>query len=89
MWTSAISFVASANAAVYCGARVEFIDISLDDYNLDVSSLKKKLSEAKKNNKIPKAIIVVHFAGNPCKMDQIYLLKKNINLKLLRMLHTL
>ena len=83
VWTSAISFVASANAAVYCGARVEFIDISLDDYNLDVSSLKKKLSEAKKNNKIPKAIIVVHFAGNPCKMDQIYLLKKKYKFKII------
>ena len=78
VWTSAISFVASANAAAYCGARIEFIDISLNDYNLDITSLKKKLIEAKKKDKVPKAIIVVHFAGNPCQMDEIYLLKKKI-----------
>ncbi len=83
VWTSAISFVASANAAAYCGARIEFIDISLNDYNLDITSLKKKLIEAKKKDKVPKAIIVVHFAGNPCQMDEIYLLKKKYKFKII------
>ena len=83
VWTSAISFVASANAAAYCGAQIEFLDISLNDYNLDIISLKKKLLEAKKKDKIPKAIIVVHFAGNPCQMDEIYLLKKKYKFKII------
>ena len=47
VWTSAISFVASANAAVYCGANVEFLDISLNDYN-NISNLKAKLLKANK-----------------------------------------
>ena len=40
VWTSAISFVASANAAAYCGANIEFLDISLNDYNINISNLK-------------------------------------------------
>ena len=54
VWTSAISFVASANAAAYCGAQIEFLDISLNDYNLDIISLKKKLLEAKKKTRFQK-----------------------------------
>ena len=73
VWTSAISFVASANAAVYCSADIDFLDISLEDYNIDIKSLEKKLIFAKRKNKLPKVIIVVHFAGNPCQMKEIYL----------------
>ena len=47
VWTSAISFVASANAAAYCGANIEFLDISLNDYNINISNLKTKLLKAK------------------------------------------
>ena len=83
VWTSAISFVASANAAAYCGANIEFLDISLDDFNLDISLLKKKLKQAKKNKKLPKAIIVVHFAGNPCQMREIKSLKKKYKFKII------
>ena len=43
VWTSAISFVASANAAVYCSADIDFLDISLEDYNIDIKSLEKKI----------------------------------------------
>ena len=81
VWTSAISFVASANAAAYCNADIDFLDISLDDFNIDIQGLEKKLIIAKRKNKLPKVIIAVHFAGNPCQMKQIYSLKKNISLK--------
>ena len=83
VWTSAISFVASANAAVYCSADIDFLDISLEDYNIDIKSLEKKLIVAKRKNKLPKVIIVVHFAGNPCQMKEIYLLKKKYKFKII------
>ena len=83
VWTSAISFVASANAAVYCNADIDFLDISLEDFNIDTQSLEKKLIIAKRKNKLPKVIIVVHFAGNPCQMKQIYLLKKKYKFKII------
>ncbi len=83
VWTSAISFVASANAAVYCNADVDFLDISLEDFNIDIQSLEKKLITAKKKNKLPKVIIVVHFAGNPCQMKQINFLKKKYKFKII------
>ena len=83
VWTSAISFVASANAAAYCGANIEFLDISLNDYNINISNLKTKLLKAKQKGRLPKAIIVVHFAGNPCRMDEIYSLKKKYKFKII------
>ena len=55
VWTSAISFVASANAAVYCSADIDFLDISLEDYNIDIKSLEKKLIFAKRKNKPKKS----------------------------------
>ena len=48
LWTSPISFVASSNCALYCGAKVDFVDINLENFNIDVSKLKKKLEVAKK-----------------------------------------
>ena len=83
VWTTAIGFVASANAPTYCGAKVEFLDISLENFNISISHLKKKLSAAKKRNKLPKAIILVHFAGLPCEMREIYKLKKKYNFKII------
>ena len=54
VWTSAISFVASANAAVYCNADIDFLDISLEDFNIDIQSLEKKLIAAKKKTNCQK-----------------------------------
>ena len=54
VWTSAISFVASANAAAYCGANIEFLDISLNDYNINISNLKTKLLKAKQKGRLLK-----------------------------------
>ena len=75
-WTSPISFVASANCALLSNATIDFVDIDPNTYNISVIELKNKLIKAKKNNKLPKVLIVVHLAGLPCDMYEIYLLSK-------------
>lgn len=72
IWTVANTFVATANAALYCGATVDFVDISIDDYNLDMSKLEQKLSHAKKNGLLlPKIVTPVHFSGLSCDMKKL------------------
>ena len=83
VWTSPISFAASANCAVLCGAKVDFVDIDLKNYNLDVNKLEQKLKIAKKKNKLPKIIIPVHYAGFPCDMEKIYKLKKKYHFSII------
>ena len=70
------SFVSSANCALMCGAKVDFVDINPDTYNISIASLKKKLKKAKLNNKLPKILIPVHFAGASCDMYEIHKLSK-------------
>ena len=72
VWTSPISFVASSNCALYCGASVDFVDVESDSANLSVTSLKQKLIKAKEEKKLPKVVIPVHLSGNPCDMEEIY-----------------
>ena len=76
LWTSPNSFVASANCGLYCGAKVDFVDIDTKTYNLSVDKLEKKLIQAKKENKLPKILIPVHFSGQSCKMKKISDLSK-------------
>ncbi len=76
LWTSPISFVASANCGIYCGANVDFVDINLNTGLMDVDCLKNKLEEAKKNNKLPKIVIPVHLCGSSCDMERIFELSK-------------
>ena len=71
VWTSPNSFVASANCALYCGADIDLVDIDSDSLNLSVEQLSEKLEISKRNNTLPKALIIVHFAGNPCDMEAI------------------
>ena len=70
-WTSPNSFVASANCGLYCGAKVDFIDIDPETYNLSIEELEKKLIQAKQDNRLPKIVIPVHFAGQSCDMKRI------------------
>ena len=70
-WTTPISFVASANCGLMVGAKIDFVDIDTETGNISIDLLKKKLQIAKKNNKLPKIIIIVHFAGNPVNMKKI------------------
>lgn len=80
LWTSTNTFVASANCALYCGAKPDFVDINPLTYNMDVDKLEAKLIEASKTDSIPKIVIPVHFAGQSCEMERIYDLKKKYNL---------
>ncbi len=76
VWTSPISFVASANCALYCGAEVDFVDIDRKSYNMSTSALEQKLINAKKNNKLPKVVIAVHLCGQSCEMEPIHTLSR-------------
>jgi UDP-4-amino-4,6-dideoxy-N-acetyl-beta-L-altrosamine transaminase len=76
VWTSPISFVASANCALYCGADVDFVDIDSATYNMSIIALEEKLIEADKLGQLPKVIIPVHLAGQSCEMEKIHKLSK-------------
>jgi UDP-4-amino-4,6-dideoxy-N-acetyl-beta-L-altrosamine transaminase len=82
-WTSPNTFVASANCGLYCGAKVDFVDIDPVTYNLSIDELEKKLILAEKNNCLPKVIIPVHLAGQSCEMDRIYALSKRYGFKII------
>lgn len=71
LWTSPITFVASANCGRYCGADVDFVDIDEKTYNMSVEALEEKLCRARKANKLPKVVIPVHLAGQSCDMVRI------------------
>jgi UDP-4-amino-4,6-dideoxy-N-acetyl-beta-L-altrosamine transaminase len=71
VWTSPISFVASANCALYCGATVDFVDVEPDTGLMSVRALAEKLQRAAATNTLPKVIIPVHLAGHSCAMQQI------------------
>lgn len=71
LWTSPNTFVASANCGLYCGARVDFVDIDPLSYNMSVAELEKKLVLARQNNTLPQIVIPVHFAGQSCEMERI------------------
>ena len=73
VWTTPITFVASANCALYCGADIDFVDINGDTYNLCAVKLEQKLVHAKANDlPLPKVVIPVHLCGQPCEMDKIH-----------------
>lgn len=76
VWTSTITFVASANCALYCGAQVDFLDVDPRTYNLSVDHLARKLKEAKATGSLPKVIIPVHLCGQPCDLASIHALSR-------------
>jgi len=83
LWTSPITFVASANCALYCGAKVDFVDIDARTYNLCPQALSRKLKLAKKQGKLPKVVVPVHFAGQPCDMSAIHALSQEYDFKII------
>jgi UDP-4-amino-4,6-dideoxy-N-acetyl-beta-L-altrosamine transaminase len=72
LWTSPNTFVASSNCALYCGASVDFVDIDPVTYNMCASSLARRLEQAEREGRLPKAVVPVHFSGRPCDMDPIW-----------------
>lgn len=76
LWTSPITFVASANCALYCGAEVDFVDVDPKTYNISIKALTQKLELAKQRGCLPKVIIPVHMCGQSCDMQAIAKLSK-------------
>jgi UDP-4-amino-4,6-dideoxy-N-acetyl-beta-L-altrosamine transaminase len=83
VWTSPITFVASANCALYCGADVDFVDIDPLTYNMSIKGLAKKLDLAQKAGRLPKVVIPVHLSGQPCEMDKIFELSKQYGFRII------
>ncbi|MDI4669581.1 UDP-4-amino-4,6-dideoxy-N-acetyl-beta-L-altrosamine transaminase [Pseudoalteromonas shioyasakiensis] len=83
VWTSPISFVASSNCALYCGADIDFVDIDLETGNMSVAALQEKLTLAKQSQQLPKVVIPVHLAGQSCDMAAINALAKEYGFKVI------
>lgn len=71
LWTSPITFVASANCALYCGAQVDFVDIDPQTRNMSVAALEQKLKIAERESRLPKIVVPVHLCGQSCDMAAI------------------
>ncbi len=83
VWTSPITFVASANCALYCGASVDFVDIDPLTYNLSVEQLQIKLSHAERLGKLPKVVVAVHLSGQSCDMEGIFKLSQQYGFRII------
>jgi UDP-4-amino-4,6-dideoxy-N-acetyl-beta-L-altrosamine transaminase len=83
LWTSPITFVASANAGRYCGAKVDFVDVDPGTVNMSVGALAVKLEQAEKEGRLPKVVVPVHFAGQSCDMPGIHALAQRYGFRIL------
>lgn len=83
VWTTPITFVASANCALYCGAQIDFVEIDSQTYNLSIEHLSAKLLDAEKSGKLPKVLIPVHLCGQSSNMEKIYQLGKRYGFKII------
>lgn len=83
VWTSPNSFAASANCALYCGATIDFVDIDPCTRNMSIDALKERLIKAQQHNCLPKAIVLVHFSGEPCNMQAISQLCKQYDIAII------
>jgi UDP-4-amino-4,6-dideoxy-N-acetyl-beta-L-altrosamine transaminase len=83
VWTSPITFVASANCARYCGASVDFVDIDPATYNLSAAALERKLDGAEKLGRLPKVVIPVHMCGQSCDMAAIHALGRRYGFRII------
>ncbi|KQB09437.1 UDP-4-amino-4,6-dideoxy-N-acetyl-beta-L-altrosamine transaminase [Vibrio metoecus] len=83
LWTSPITFVASANCGLYCGAQVDFVDIDERTYNICPEKLERKLRDARLSGKLPKVVVVVHLCGQPCDMTTIHRLSQEYGFRII------
>lgn len=83
LWTVPNTFVASANVALYCGADIDFVDITSDTYLMCTDALEQKLEVAKMKGNLPKIIMPVHFAGQSCDMQKIGALARHYGIKVI------
>ena len=79
LWTTPITFVASANCGRYCGAEVNFVDIDPSTGLISVKELKTKLDQAEREGKLPDVVVPVHLCGTSCDMEEINRLAKKYN----------
>lgn len=83
LWTSPITFVASANCALYCGADVDFVDIDPRSFNLCPMALEAKLVESERVGQLPKVVVAVHMCGQSCDMQAIHALSQKYEFKVI------
>lgn len=83
LWTTPITFVASANCALYCGAEVDFVDIDPTTYNISVGQLAQKLELAERDGRLPKIVVPVHIAGQSAEMRPIFDLARRYGFKII------
>jgi UDP-4-amino-4,6-dideoxy-N-acetyl-beta-L-altrosamine transaminase len=83
LWTSPITFLASANCALYCGARVDFVDIDPRTWNMSPRALEAKLAIAEREGRLPRVVVPVHLGGEPCDMEAIHALAQRYGFKVI------
>ncbi|MBH3359058.1 UDP-4-amino-4,6-dideoxy-N-acetyl-beta-L-altrosamine transaminase [Pseudomonas guariconensis] len=83
LWTSPVTFVASANCGLYCGAKIDFVDIDPATYNLCPKALATKLEVAEREGRLPKVVVPVHLCGQPCDMQAIHELAQRYGFKVI------
>ena len=83
VWTVPNTFVSSANAALFCGAKIDFVDIDERTFNISLKLLEKKLEKSKKEKKLPSLLILVHLGGNPTLSKEISKLSKTYKFKII------
>lgn len=83
LWTSPVSFVASANCGLYCGAQVDFVDIDARTYNLCPDALERKLAQAEAAGRLPKIVVPVHLCGQSCDMARIKALSERYGFRII------
>ena len=83
LWTTPITFTASANCGLYCGANIDFVDIDPLTLNMSINALEEKLQLANAENRLPKIVIPVHFTGEPCDMAAIHALSQQYGFKVI------
>ena len=83
LWTTPITFTASANCGLYCGAKIDFVDIDPLTLNMSINALEEKLQLADAENRLPKIVIPVHFTGEPCDMAAIHALSQQYGFKVI------
>jgi UDP-4-amino-4,6-dideoxy-N-acetyl-beta-L-altrosamine transaminase len=83
LWTSPITFLASANCALYCGAQIDFVDIDPRSYNLSAEALAGKLVLARAEGRLPKIVVPVHLAGQSCDMAAIHALSREYGFRII------
>lgn len=83
LWTSPITFVASVNCGLYCGAQVDFVDIDPKTYNICPQALACKLEKAEREGRLPKVVVPVHLCGQPCDMQAVHALAQRYGFKII------